>query len=256
MNGNSIPCAFWMVAEVLQDPALLSRVRTTVNSYREHSVERKLAFNYAKLFSDPLLQSIYAETLRLHVGVFIMRSPAFADLDLGGWRIPKDAVMAVSSYDAQMDPKTWCSKDPFARPVDQFWAERFLAPLEPMAARTALSSRSTQLPMENDTYPISEATAKCSHPSASQYSLKARSANWIPYGGGQRICPGRHFAKQEMISTLAEMVTMFDIELAESTHKVPKNDLRHFGFGAMWPKGKMPVRMRRRDLTDHVAFPH
>ena len=50
------------------------------------------------------------------------------------------------------------------------------------------------------------------------------------------MCPGRHFAKQEMISSLATMLTLFDIEIVDSNGKISDNDLVGYGFGALWPK--------------------
>ena len=34
-------------------------------------------------------------------------------------------------------------------------------------------------------------------------------------GGGVTICPGRHFAKQEIMATIAMLVTNLDIELVD-----------------------------------------
>lgn len=37
------------------------------------------------------------------------------------------------------------------------------------------------------------------------FSLDGLNGSWIPYGGGFRACPGRHFAKREILMTLAVM---------------------------------------------------
>jgi cytochrome P450 len=217
-NGNSIPSAFWMVAEVIRDPQLLSKVRSIVAQCHTESEPGSLVFDFGRLCNDPLLQSIYAETLRLHIASFLSRGPDRKDFNLKGWRIPRDATMLISSYNAQMDPQVWSRKDnPHSRPVNEFCAERFL-----------------ELPKES--------TA----PSNPGFSLKGRANAWIPYGGGARMCPGRHFAKQEMISSLAIMLTLFDIEVVDPSNGIPANDMAGFGFGALCPKGAMPVRMRRR----------
>lgn len=60
------------------------------------------------------------------------------------------------------------------------------------------------------------------------------------------MCPGRHFAKLEMKSTLAIVLTLFNIEIADAVSGIPANDSEGFGFGALWPKGRMPVQTRRR----------
>ena len=60
------------------------------------------------------------------------------------------------------------------------------------------------------------------------------------------MCPGRHFAKLEMISSLAIILTLFDVEIANAMTEIPANNMEGFGFGTLWPKEKLPVRMRRR----------
>lgn len=207
-----------MVAEVIRDPTLLAKVRSIIAECRLESDPGSLAFDFARLCNEPLLQSVYAETLRLHVASFLFRGPDRKDFNLRGWCIPRDAPMLISSYNAQMDPQVWAPKGkPHARPVEEFYAERFLEVSEDGAV-----------------------------PESPEFSLKGRASSWIPYGGGQRMCPGRHFAKQEMISSLAIMLTLFDIETLDPDNRIPADDMLGFGFGALWPKGPMPVRMRRR----------
>ena len=116
-----------MLAEVLRDKALLSRVRSIIDSYRIDSGLSQIGLDYGRLCTDPLLQSIYAETLRLHTSCLIIRGPIRTDFALKGQHIPKDAVMLISSYDAQTDPRGWCTNEKQPdRPINQFWPERFL----------------------------------------------------------------------------------------------------------------------------------
>jgi cytochrome P450 len=69
--------------------------------------------------------------------------------------------------------------------------------------------------------------------------------SFIPFGGGQNICPGRFYAKQEALGAMAMFLTMFDIELKEKD-KLPLPNMMFFPFGVIPPKGKFPARMRRR----------
>ena len=141
--------------------------------------------------------------------------------------------MLISSYNAQMDSKAWCTNDKRpSEPVEVFCAERFLEYPKPHPDCTHPSTKSDQ--------------AAVGLQPAPKFSLKDRSGDWIPYGGGQRMCPGRHFAKQEMIASLAIMLTLFDIELLDEAGRIPNNDMVGFGFGVLWPKGATPVRMKVR----------
>ena len=60
------------------------------------------------------------------------------------------------------------------------------------------------------------------------------------------MCPGRRFAKQEIIGTLAIMVTLFDIELSETGAGKVQPDMAGFGMGTLKPKEKVAARIRRR----------
>lgn len=80
---------------------------------------------------------------------------------------------------------------------------------------------------------------------APRFSMDGLTMTWIPYSGGQRLCPGRHCAKQEMISASAILLSAFDFELLEPTRKVHENNA-YYGFGTMPPKDKIRVRIRRR----------
>lgn len=215
INGNSIPASFWMLAEVIRDSQLLIRIRGANEKHRIDSPHGTLDFDWVSLCNEPLLQSVYAETLRLHVAIFVLRSSERQEVDIKGWRIPRNAPMLVSGYNAQMAPEEWISKDnPHVKPVGEFWAERFLQ---------GSTSKGDIV-----------------------FSRKDLASKWLPYGGGQRICPGRHFAKLEMISSLAIILTLFDIEILDVASRIPANDMLGLGFGTLWPKKEMPVRIRRR----------
>jgi cytochrome P450 len=76
--------------------------------------------------------------------------------------------------------------------------------------------------------------------------------SFVDLGGGHVICPGRHFAKQEIMMAIAILVTKFDIELVEWTtadgkrSDRPAQDNCDFaGAIAMPPDRDMKVRWRR-----------
>lgn len=72
-NANAIIAAFWANLEIFRDPALLSKIRHSIRSSVDSSVQSNLRFDIEKLIRQPLLQSVYAETLRLRVHVYITR---------------------------------------------------------------------------------------------------------------------------------------------------------------------------------------
>ena len=212
-----------MLIEILQRPSLLLEVKSIIASHRiQLSDSGSLAFDWRGLCNDALLQSIYAETMRTRVASFVFRSPDRHEFRLGHYTIPRDAVMLVSGWHAQMDKEEWETGS--NHPVEEFWPERFLEGGE--AGSNAGQDNATSVKQ-------------------SKFSIEKYAASWLPYGGGQRMCPGRHFNKQEMICGLVAMLSIFDIELT-SSQSVPKCDMRGFGFGALLPDCKTPVRIRKK----------
>jgi hypothetical protein len=64
------------------------------------------------------------------------------------------------------------------------------------------------------------------------------------------MCPGRHFAKRQIIATTALFLATFDVELGEPS-RVIENDMKFLLFGVMHPKGVIPGRIRRRTAQGH-----
>lgn len=66
------------------------------------------------------------------------------------------------------------------------------------------------------------------------------------------MCPGRHFAKQEIMLAITMLVNKFDIEFMEWTNpdgttseRGAQDDKRYAGFIAMAPDRDMKIRWKR-----------
>lgn len=213
-------------------------------------------FDASFLSSDPLIQSLYAETLRLRAATLVLRSTKDDGVTLGNWVMPQGNIMVMSTYHAHRDQDTWnigTAEEP--HPLDEFWAERFLVhssktssgPLKPRSADKN-DVTSTTVP-DLSTLPSSPTVpaAKLNDNSngSAYFSTEGLAGAWIPYGGGQNMCPGRHFAKQEILCIFAFMVTSFDIHLIDPSP--PRVDWGGFGTGILAPAGKgIRCRIRRR----------
>ncbi|KAL8732665.1 MAG: hypothetical protein Q9166_002641 [cf. Caloplaca sp. 2 TL-2023] len=181
----------------------------------------ELRFDIDKLTKNDLLQSIYAEALRLRIAAFIMRSPEREDMKINEWVFPKDEIALVATTPAHMDETVWNTGHMNEHPTNTFWAERFLVcPGDP-----------TSGPRKNLTGDQKVSEKKQS--GRPYFSLDGLAGSWIPYGGGFRACPSRTFAKREILMTLAVMVTLFDIEVDGS--KAQQTDPRQSGLGAQRP---------------------
>lgn len=214
-----------------------------------------LPFDFPIFSSAPLIQSMYAETLRLRFAFIILRSVK-DDVTLGDCFIPQKNVIAMSTYHAHRDQESWNAntvKGPHS--LDEFWAERFLVypgnsstPLKPSSKD---KNGTTPWNMENETTTsprssIPVAAKLNENPVASpHFSTEGLAGAWIPYGRGQNMCPGRHFAKQEVLVIFASILTSFDIHLIDDSP--PKVDWRGFGLGMLAPAGKgIRFRIKRR----------
>jgi cytochrome P450 len=165
------------------------------------------------LLKQPLLQAVYAETLRLRGhGCFVR--VAQHDTRLNGWLIPKGSFTVASSTPGHMDPNIWCRSGTDAPPVDVFWPGRFLK-------------------INGDLI---------------EFCTRDVEGSWMPYGSGWNMCPGRHFAKLQAILTVAHLVSAFDCERV-GDDRVGMS-MANFGIGILGPDRKVPVRMRRRAVAN------
>ena len=170
-------------------------------------------FDIPKLLRQPMLQAVFAETLRLRVNGFLVRRPITNDLNIHGWRIPKDHFCITSSTPGHMDPVVWCKGPSASHPPSEFWPGRFLK--------------------------------EDPHTGVPEFSLKGTEGTWMPFGGGTHICPGKVFAKLVVFLTVSTLVRDYDCTILAKKASMEMSK-RNFGLGTLSPAGKVPVQIRRR----------
>ena len=249
LKANSNPATFWLFLHLLRDRSLLARVTSEVNACRTTQSTDSPSFDMTKLCNQPLLQSCFAETLRLYISVYIIRKPQYKDAQVLDYKIPSDKMIAIPSTMAHMDKRNWISGSMAEHPVEEFWAERFLTnsgnTSHSPATSFSASARSTSSDPAN-TLP-SSAIPSSSLPEP-KFSLNGYRGAWIPFGGGISMCPGRHWVKLQMLLTFAIISSTFDIELLAG-EKDLKVDLTRHGLGTLHPAEKVPFRIRRKETT-------
>ncbi|KAL8754254.1 MAG: hypothetical protein Q9184_005168 [Pyrenodesmia sp. 2 TL-2023] len=252
-NSNSVPAATWFLYEILRDGHLASRVSTIFPPAALPSTKSKYSssipvFDTPKLCANPLLQSLYAETLRLRVAVLVVREPASDNYSFRGWHIKKNEVLSISTRTEAMSKDIWSTGGPGdPHPLDTMWAERFIVdPRDPSSGPL----RVPKIKAQPQNHTVAEKQEDGDADVARQrFSMDGLSASWIPYGGGTSLCPGRHFAKQEIITTAAILLSAYEMELnVPKRGKEPQTDMRCFGFGTMPPDRAIPFRIRRRKV--------
>ena len=200
-------------------------MREEVDACALKDANNHIRFDTEQLLRLPVLQAVYAETLRLRMHFYIIRMPDRVDMNIRDWVIPRRKVIVTPTTVAHMDSNAWNTGVNNEHPTNQFWVERFL-------------KYSSENAGEN----------KEPRDSASPtFSTKDFEGSWIPYGGGPRQCPGRHFAKRQILLTTALVISLFDCEILDEGRDVQEDfTLKGFGSGVSRPAGKVPIRIRHR----------
>ncbi|KAK8053218.1 cytochrome P450 [Apiospora saccharicola] len=247
-NANLVPSMFWYVFEALKDPHLADRMLAEISScVTTHNTGSGSGrdFHLEKLLEQPLLQSAYAETLRLRVAIALPRTVEHGDFNLAGYKIEENRHILMFTWPIMQDEEAWArAGKPPLRPFDQFWAERFLVPKQqhqqqqqqqqPVAGGRRSSDSDGDVVENNKSGDY-------------EFSLRGLAGRWIPYGGGQHLCPGRHFAKVQLIVTFAFLFSRYDTELLdEARQNEAQPDMRWFPTGALPPDRQVPFRIRKR----------
>ncbi|THV51762.1 hypothetical protein BGAL_0100g00310 [Botrytis galanthina] len=236
---NVHKAAVWAVIEIFKDPALLSRVRKELQeaSFDPESLVSPQFIH--KLIQIPLLQSIYAEVIRLHVEVQHVLYSHHSPVYVNQWIFPKKTPILVPCGPAHHDTKVWNTRNG-EFPLDTFWADRFLLYPEDILSGPMITKLSS-----NDVSQFMSFSSQkdCSKPI---YCESVMRNSFIGYGVGERTCPGRFLAKREIIAVFARIVQQYDIELL-TKEKNFKHSMAFYGFGTQAPKNKIPFRIKRRE---------
>lgn len=213
---------FWFILEALKDTVLHSRMMSEVSASTSSN-----ALDINKLASKPLLQSAYAEVLRLRVAVVSTRAAEYSQLHIGdGYTLPQHQRIIMYSRVSALNEEEWRRAGRHSPiPLTEFDAERFL--LHPSAASLSKETQDTT-------------------PSKAEFSTEGLAGLWFPYGGGDRMCPGRHFAKQELLITFAILFSNFEIEPLETDLAEVEPDMSCAPFGTLPPLQSVPFRIRAK----------
>lgn len=159
------------------------------------------------------------------------RTSELEDFNLDGFKVRRNQILMIFSRPPALNEDAWFAAGRRSTsPLSDFQADRFLIP------KTSKSS-------EDD---FSKFQPDPSQEEETEFSLNGLAGLWLPYGGGQRMCPGRHFAKAEVLSTFALLFTHFTIKVnGEVDLQEVAPDLRWVPTGALPPTIKVPFRIKR-----------
>jgi cytochrome P450 len=249
-NSNSIPSTFYALLGVLLSDNLRTRTLAEIDAALDSSTTATATstdFNLTKLCSGKLLNSLYLETLRYAFGIFLIRVPIVDNFRLGTHVYGKDDKLIYSTWAAHHDATFWneghvLADGKPAHPVDSWWGERFLSYPDDPTSGPIKKHDGPGSPPEK----AKERTTQDDQ-GASLVS-NGLAGHFYPYGGGLTICPGRHFAKQEILASLALLLRTFEFELVDPLAAARVRPKLGSAFGTMSPDGKVAVRVRRRKV--------
>ncbi|KAI1268012.1 cytochrome P450 [Xylariaceae sp. FL1019] len=190
---NATTSTFWILLQIFADPQLLAIVRTELmDSIKrddgQHSGTNKhLTLSMADLRDRcPMLVAVYRECLRLGSDNYSTRMVKEDTVLADRYFLKKGAVVQIAGGVIHADKSIWGEN------VETFNPNRFLD------KKSNVGDRSNAI-----------------HPAA-----------FRAFGGGKTLCPGRHFAMNEILSLVAVVVLFLDLKAPGGGEiKVPrKND--------------------------------
>lgn len=209
--SNTIPAAFWMLWHVQSDPVLLSECRKEIERLAEtqprmqpqeqSAGDEVCILDVSKLTDSticPILVSTWHEVLRFnHVG--IAARVVMEDTYLDQYFLKKGSSIMVVNPVMHTDMSVWGPSAYEFRPY------RFL-------------DRQNSTRRSED-----KAEYRAEYTTASKWAERPeKSPACRIFGGGSTLCPGRHFASQEVLSLVAMILMRFEVRPVKGCWLPPK----------------------------------
>lgn len=219
--ANSSPAAYWTIFFIYSRPGLLDDIRREIDAIvvtnnEGHEITRSLDIKTLKE-QCPLLSSTFQETLRYcSIGTSVREVMEDTILD-GQWLLKKGAIVQMPSRIIHKDPSLWGSD------VEEFNPRRFMK--DPEARRSGSTAKKRPSPA----------------------CLRA-------FGGGTTLCPGRHFATNEILALTAMFVLRFDMAPSAGSWTMPSTDNSNMSVVVVQPDKDFEVEVTRRKGLETGRF--
>jgi cytochrome P450 len=246
LNANAIPIAMQVMNQAVLNPSLLSELRAEI--FKSQTGPK--SFDMKKVTTQPKLKSVLLEALRWATA---SPSPRVVreDCELGGYHLKAGSMVIIHSRTLQMDESTWSIPDHPESAPSEFWPERFLDGDEEGEANRVDEIKEAEdnyaAEAFNDKSRASKNTIVEPISGPKSKNTQQRMLALRPFGGGTTLCPGRHFATNEILGGLAALMLRLEIEVVEEELRkngAPMPDLKK--QGGLFPDRPLMVRMRRR----------
>ncbi|KAI1411128.1 cytochrome P450 [Hypoxylon sp. FL1857] len=218
---NATTSTFWILVHLYADPALLDAVRKEIEAVFERpgAENGKGKLRVADLKDNcPVLVAVYRECLRLGSDTYSTRLVKEDHLLANQYFLKKNAVVQIAGGVIHADSRIWGDD------VEEFNPKRFLDRQEGDAGAGGKAK-------QNNSF----------HPAA-----------FRAFGGGKTLCPGRHFAMNEILAFVALVVLQFDMKPARGGKiEVPRKNDSVLPVHILEPIRPVEVLISRRE--DEIA---
>ncbi|KAL3587968.1 hypothetical protein FPOAC2_13867 [Fusarium poae] len=246
--ATTVPAAVWMIMHILLDEGVLRQVRHQIGPAFQSTGAGERP-DIKMLMKDPLLNSIYYETLRLRVTSTVGRTSIDEGLNLaGGWNVKAGVPIMCTGSLAGLDESFWntgqhLSADQPPHPLKTFWAERFLDRPGSTSVSGPMKKKRVQPIRDCPRRPEREVDLEHARFNASVAGLRG---HFFPFGGGSFRCPGETLAKQVIFASVAILLQSCDFRLLDPEGaKKLESSHRELPFGLHSFDGSVPVEIRR-----------
>lgn len=213
---NTAPAAFWMMYFIYSHPGLLDQIREELDAIVEKSVDDD--GNMVRSLditnvktSCPLLMSTFQEMLRHRSMGTSVRQVMKDTLLDDKWLLKMGCMVQMPGRVIHMDESIWGSD------VEDFNPRRFL----------------------KDTV------------HKTKDGKKPTTTAFRAFGGGTTLCPGRHFATNEILAVVSMCVVRFNMAPAKGAWVLPKTDGTNVAAVIMEPDTDVEVKISARDGAEH-----
>ncbi|KAI0808881.1 putative cytochrome P450 [Xylaria sp. FL0064] len=223
LHANTIPTCAWIMFELLKDPELYQAVKAEVKQAELTDESGDVYFDHQKLTTQPLLQSVFNEVLRLHAVLLLTRTST-ESVTVAGYTLPSGSTVQAPTRVAHLRESVWGTPE---HPATEFWAYRHVKEVEV----TDEQGRTTK---------------------KLEFSMAGRDRWFFPWGGGVSICAGRYIATTEVMLAISMLIARFEIERVSwvkhdgsASKKAAEDDLSNANAVVAQPDRDMKVRWRR-----------
>lgn len=235
-----------MILHLLLDDGITERVR---GELFKTDLDGSGFISIEDLEYQPLLNSIYRETLRLRVASPVGRKSMLKMYAPGGWTFEANTPILFPAWLCGLDDSFWNTGGSLPGggsqyPVDTFWPERFLQyPNELLSGPTRKEYASHQMPAGR----VPPRSARDDR--GARLVTKETQGHWFPFGGGASRCPGEALAKRTILTSVVFVLHNFDVQLcAPDEAREVDSHHRVLPFGSHAFDRPVPIRIRRRVL--------